>query len=196
MRELFHAPDRIQRCFNALDMNGDDEDLHISDPFATFPVSSGSSSLDGPIPSEVLNSVSGSVAGSITTVLSSAIANALTLSSNDHEVRQLPNSISAFVQDAAHNRGTQGRNETTNMNEGCISCRSNRSGVSSINSSYLVRLEPVDFGWLHERCEGDKHLAMEVLRTFCEQGQRHIDGMKSSIKEMDTKMLLFHAVIS
>ena len=79
------------------------------------------------------------------------------------------------------------------MNERNRTCRSNLS--SALNPSSREHIEPVEFSWLRERCEGDDRLVQEVLLTFCEQGQRHISGMQSSIKDMDAKMLLFHAVI-
>jgi hypothetical protein len=196
MQRLMYA-DRIQQHFNDLDMKADDEELHQYDQlYASFSGSSGSLSSDvtnGSI-SVLPNSVSGSVAGSITTVLSSAIANNLSLSSHDHDARQIPNCESVHVLHSDHSRRTRhGRARSDGMDEGYRTCRSNLD--SELTKSNQGHLKPVDFGWLLERCEGDNQLVMEVLRTFCEQGQRHICGMQSSIKDVDAKMLLFHAVI-
>ena len=186
MESLRHAPDRIQQHFNDLLMNTDDGELHQYDQlYTSFSGSSGSLSSDatnGSI-SALSNSVSGSVAESITTILSSAMANTLALSSHTN----------VHALDSDHHRRTRrGRVWSDGMHEGCRMFQSNISNSS--NPSFHAHVEPVDFGWLRERCEGDNRLVQEVLRTFCEQGQRHISGMQSSIKDMDAKMLLFHAV--
>ena len=52
----------------------------------------------------------------------------------------------------------------------------------------------VDFAWLRDRCEGDEHLVLEVLRTFFEQGQCHLNAMQRSMEEMDYVKLKFHSV--
>jgi hypothetical protein len=54
--------------------------------------------------------------------------------------------------------------------------------------------KPPDFEWLHERCDGDTQLVLEVLRCFCEQGQTHVQAMQIAMKEMDMSKLVFHAV--
>jgi hypothetical protein len=61
-------------------------------------------------------------------------------------------------------------------------------------SSCQVIQEPPDYAWLQGRCDGDTRLVLEVLRCFCEQGEAHLQAMKSAMKEMDTNKLVFHAV--
>jgi hypothetical protein len=61
--------------------------------------------------------------------------------------------------------------------------------------TYLVNPHGTpDFEWLHERCDGDTQLVLEVLRCFCEQGQTRLQAMQSALKEMDMSKLVFHAV--
>jgi hypothetical protein len=190
MLSFLHAPDRNQQCFSGLDVKADDED-HSDTLSVSFSDSLSSLSSDvttGSV-SHYSNSASASVAGSVTTLLSSTIANALTLSSHADDIHYIANGVSIHALDARHSRRTsQGRSDR--MNGGYRSRRSDLN--SALDSS--VHIDPVDFVWLRERCEGDNLLVIEVLRTFCEQGHRHISGMQSSIKEMDAKMLLFHAV--
>ncbi len=71
-----------------------------------------------------------------------------------------------------------------------------------MNPAHLVCYEesnPVDFDWLRERCDNDDELVLEVLRSFCEQGQAHIVSLNTlynSTLEPDSKAerLTFHAV--
>ncbi len=58
---------------------------------------------------------------------------------------------------------------------------------------------PLDFDWLRERCDDDEELVLDVLRSFCEQGQSHIvalNAIYNSDAELDSKAerLAFHAV--
>jgi hypothetical protein len=57
----------------------------------------------------------------------------------------------------------------------------------------------VDFDWLRERCDNDDELVLDVLGSFCEQGQAHIAALNAAHKspvDLDPNgdKLLFHAV--
>ena len=57
------------------------------------------------------------------------------------------------------------------------------------------KVVPVDFEYLLRRCDDDNHLAVEILRTFCEQGQIHLSAMHGAVKLNDGSGLLFHSVL-
>ena len=40
-------------------------------------------------------------------------------------------------------------------------------------------VHPLDFTWLRERCDHDEDLVLEVLKSFCEQGQHHINSLNT-----------------
>jgi hypothetical protein len=60
--------------------------------------------------------------------------------------------------------------------------------------AYQSTHSPLDFKWLLERCDGENQLALDVLRSFCEQGQRHLDSVQRSASDEDMQQLAFHAV--
>jgi hypothetical protein len=60
--------------------------------------------------------------------------------------------------------------------------------------AYQINSAPFDFVWLLERCDGESQLMLDVLQSFCEQGQCHLDDVKSSVKQKDMQKLSFHAV--
>ena len=122
-----------------------------------------------------LGSVSSNVLGSISGPLSSAMTSALSLSE------------SSYTSKPFH----VGRVEP------CIQSSSTCSNSEQHNSLMKMKdriLESIDFEWLRERCDGDEQLVLEVLRSFCEQGQRHLIAMQSSLREFDIKTLIFHSV--
>ena len=57
------------------------------------------------------------------------------------------------------------------------------------------KVVPVDFEYLLRRCDDDNQLAVEILRTFCEQGQIHLSAMHEAVKLNDGSGLLFHSVL-
>ncbi len=60
--------------------------------------------------------------------------------------------------------------------------------------AYQMSSAPFDFVWLLERCGGESQLMLDVLRSFCEQGQYHLNAVQISAKESNMKQLSFHAV--
>ncbi len=53
---------------------------------------------------------------------------------------------------------------------------------------------PLDIAWLSDRCDGDVHLLVAVLETFCEQGGTHCSEVRSAVKQGDMNKLCFHVV--
>ena len=60
--------------------------------------------------------------------------------------------------------------------------------------AYQSNPSPVDFGWLLERCDGESQLVQDVLRSFCEQGQPHVDTLQCCASDGHMPQLAFHAV--
>ncbi len=53
---------------------------------------------------------------------------------------------------------------------------------------------PLDIAWLSDRCDGDVHLLVAVLETFCEQGSTHCSHIRSAVLRGDLNKLCFHTV--
>jgi hypothetical protein len=53
---------------------------------------------------------------------------------------------------------------------------------------------PLDISWLSDRCDGDIHLLVAVLETFCEQGATHCSEIRSAVMRGDMQKLCFHTV--
>jgi hypothetical protein len=53
---------------------------------------------------------------------------------------------------------------------------------------------PLDIAWLSDRCDGDIHLLVAVLETFCEQGGTHCSEIRSAVMRGDMHKLCFHTV--
>jgi hypothetical protein len=114
---------------------------------------------------------------SVTTVLSSALASGLTLKGHAKNENPKNTSESSFC-------------AVMNVKNLVLE----RTAASKASKLDIPNLP--DFEWLHERCDGDTQLALEVLRCFCEQGQTHVQAMQIAMKEMDMSKLAFHAVKS
>ena len=112
---------------------------------------------------------------SVTTVLRAAMASGLTLTDHSHleSPKDIPDS-GLYAEDSGMEIG-MGRNAAS-------------------KASCQTKLDPPDFAWLQERCDGDTQLALKVLRCFGEQGQAHLQALQSAMKETDTNKLVFHAV--
>jgi hypothetical protein len=53
---------------------------------------------------------------------------------------------------------------------------------------------PLDIAWLSDRCDGDVHLLVAVLETFCQQGANHCAEITSAAQRGDMEKLRFHTV--
>jgi hypothetical protein len=178
--KLSDAPCRHQQCFNGLDLKVDDDIEGFNSFTSSF---SGSTSS---LSSHVLSSISG--------LLGSAMASALTLTTEDCQKPGYNGSEdfqthSIFLKPTAQ--------EPTSRTCDPKAAAFTTDLVSfDMPSPILARsqVEPVDFDWLHDRCGCDSQLVLEVLQSFCEQGQHHLDAIHNSIREHDIKRLLFHSV--
>ena len=179
--KLSDAPCRHQQCFSGLDVKVEDEMETFSSFTSTFSGSTGSLS------SNVFSSISG--------VLSSAMASALTLS--PEECQKLGyngpedyHSHSIFLKPTAQEPNFRSFDPKT------VAINTELSFVHMPSPNLgRIRSEPiVDFDWLLERCGSDGQLVLEVLQSFCEQGQHHLNAIQNCIREHDTNRLIFHSV--
>ena len=53
---------------------------------------------------------------------------------------------------------------------------------------------PLDIAWLSDRCDGDVHLLVAVLETFCQQGGNHCNEIGNAVLRGDYDKLCFHTV--
>ena len=166
-----------QRCFDGLDISAD---IEKSESFTSF-----ISSYSGSLSSGDFNNSTNST-GYVSGVLSAALAAALTLPAVTQQNSVQPDSsLTASIRDSA----------------GMVVIAARLNTVDNILSAMradpkpaVTNAEPIDFEWLLIRCEGDRQLVLEVLRSFCEQGQKHLSAMQNIVHGADFKLLMFHAV--
>jgi hypothetical protein len=125
--------------------------------------------------------------GSISSVLSSAVVSILGLENGSESKSVVSESNPKSINQ------TSNQNLDTNLNI--------RQDQNSIHMVLNAESKPVDFDWLLEICDHDDELVLDVLRSFCEQGQAHISALNliySSVVELDSEAdrLSFHAVSS
>jgi hypothetical protein len=165
-KNLTEIKHSMQGQFNSLDMKSCDDVIGSYDCI--------SSSLCGSL------GRFSSMPGSVSSVLSSALESALTFSAPEHDTQR--RDVPVAMSDVNH--------YGDNMKHG-----QSDLGLTNVNcATQLLCTKPVDFAWLRERGGGDDRLVLEVLCTFFEQGQCHLNVMQRSREEMDTAKLLFHAV--
>lgn len=166
-----------QHCFDGLDVSVD-----IEEPES---ITSYESSYTGSI-SSMGYSYHSSI-GSISGVLSAAMATALNFPADTHSVStSLGIGASSEICDKTSiDYSIAKLNSADNL---LNAMRANPKPITTV-------AEPVDFEWLFRRCDGDRQLVLEVLQSFCEQGQIQLSAMQSSIHNFDFNRLMFHAVI-
>jgi hypothetical protein len=178
MSKLSDAPCRHQQCFSGLDVKVDD-DIESFNSF-TSSFSGSTSSFSGSLSSRILGSVSG--------VLSSAMVSALTFNPEDYH-----RTAHTASEDLQNSRCPKSSAQQPNSSPNSTNTESRSSHQPKPHLS-RSQVEPIDFEWLRERCGGDNQLVLEVLQSFCEQGQHHLNAIQSCIREHDTKRLIFHSV--
>ena len=115
---------------------------------------------------------------SVSGVLSTALVSALALPDDSSETSRPPPQRCSSPNKRRSSRAT-----------------SSKLDFSGFSASSRAIIEPIDFDWLLVRCDGDNDLVLEVLRSFCEQGQTHLSSMQKAMQEMDNNRLLFHSVM-
>uniref|UniRef100_A0A7S0MM78 HPt domain-containing protein n=1 Tax=Cryptomonas curvata TaxID=233186 RepID=A0A7S0MM78_9CRYP len=182
--KLSDAPCRHQQCFSGLDVKVEDDVESFSSFTSSFSGSTSSFS------SHVFSSISG--------VLSSAMASALTLTPEDSQKLGYNGQSWTTMEDyQTHSILLKPTAQEPTFKPFDQKTVAINTGLSSIHmpSPNLgrVRFEPVDFDWLRERCGSDGQLVLEVLQSFCEQGQHHLNAIQNCIREHDINRLLFHS---
>ena len=105
--------------------------------------------------------------GSISSVLSSAVVSILGF-------QNVSESISS---DVVTEPKSKTFNQELHLNQNFVGQA--RQERSSAHVVFHAESSPVDFEWLLERCDNDDELVLDVLRSFCEQGQAHITALNS-----------------
>ena len=125
--------------------------------------------------------------GSISSVLSSAVVSILGF-------QNVSESISS---DVVTEPKSKTFNQELHLNQNFVGQA--RQERSSAHVVFHAESSPVDFEWLLERCDNDDELVLDVLRSFCEQGQAHITALNSEYNMAveigpKTERISFHAV--
>jgi hypothetical protein len=179
---------REQRCFNGLDVSADFED---PDGFHSY-TSSYSPSIAS-VDSIGLNAAGSITAassnGSISGVLSAAMVTALNFPSDPTQTQQTSTGntlerTSEICDKTSHGASLVKVNSADNL----------LNAMRADPKFIVTNVEPIDFEWLSSRCDGDRQLVLEVLQSFCEQGQVQLSAMQSSLHSFDYNRLMFHAV--
>ena len=128
---------------------------------------------------------SGEALGSVSSVLTSAIASILSFSTDGTMLQKTAYSLDR---------------DRCITPSACERPDSTRPGAQKGNQN-IYSYEPVDFQWLRERCDGDNELVLAVLRSFCEQGQQHLNALKIMYdSDLDNiskaRGIVFHSVLS
>ena len=143
--------------------------------------------------------------GSISSVLSSAMVSILAFPDEAGRYSRIDNETSHRVarptKDLMSHAGTDSEANHCNLRQ----ASNHKSDLETANGqSYPDQdsaIFSVDFSWLLERCDYDEQLVLEVLRSFCEQGQHHMNLLSTIYhSELDAaakcRAVSFHAVNS